>query len=213
MDDVGWGDVELVAQVLGGDRLGTAAAVLEHFGDVPALARADGAEVQQITGIGPTLAGRLHAAFALGRRALDPPSPHRPSIVDAPTAFQWLGPGLRGLAHEELHALYLDRRRRPLAVRALSRGSDRYTVVDPRQVYRPAVALSASGVILAHNHPSGDRTPSSQDREVTRRVAQAGQVLGIPLLDHLVVGDQGFTSLAAEGLLGTPTPLAACWTS
>ena len=76
-----------------------------------------------------------------------------------------------------MRPLYLDRRQQPLAMRTLTRGSDGFTVVDPRQVFRPAVQLGATGVILAHNHPSGDPTPSAMDREVTRRVRKSGEVI------------------------------------
>jgi DNA repair protein RadC len=121
---------------------------------------------------------------------------------------------LRALEHEELHALYLDRRNRPMAVRALTRGSDAFTIVDPRQVFRPAVRLGALAVILAHNHPSGDPSPSPADLEVTRRVDRAGKVLGIRLLDHLVITAGAETSIAERGVLEawSPAPIttAAC---
>jgi DNA repair protein RadC len=110
--------------------------------------------------------------------------------------------------------LFLDRRRRLLAHRALTRGSDAFTVVDPRQVFRVAVGCSASAVILAHNHPSGDPTPSRQDEDVTRRVVQAGRTLGIPVLDHLVVAGARYVSLAESGAvpeLGDRVE-GACWT-
>ena len=97
--------------------------------------------------------------------------------------------------------MFLDRRRRPLAIRCLTRGSDGFTVVDPRQILRVAVELGATGIILAHNHPSGGPTPSEHDRTVTRRVARAGDLLGVRLLDHLIVGHEGYRSLAEEGLL------------
>lgn len=100
-----------------------------------------------------------------------------------------------------------------MAHRRLTHGSDAFTVVEPRQVFRYAVGLGASAVILAHNHPSGDPTPSAQDREVTTRVARAGALLGLPLLDHLVAGDGAWVSLAAEGLLPTWGPPPPSWTA
>ena len=81
---------------------------------------------------------------------------------------------------------------------------DRYTIVDPRQVFRPAVQIGAASVVLAHNHPSGDPTPSEQDVQVTRRVAQAGEVMEIRLLDHIIVGNRCWTSLADSGDLASP---------
>ncbi len=109
--------------------------------------------------------------------------------------------------------MYLDRRRRPLALRALTRGSDAYTVVDPRQVFRVAVAVGASAVILAHNHPSGDPEPSSQDVRITERLAQAGNVVGVPLVDHLVLGSPEFRSMAEEGHLPEWGPVEPMWAS
>ena len=118
---------------------------------------------------------------------------------------------MRGLVQEQLHALYLDRRRYPVALRRLTQGSDRYTVVDPRQIFRTAMGVGASAVILAHNHPSGDPAPSEQDCHVTERVARAGETLDIVLLDHLVVGHRGYRSMAEEGLLPQWTAPAALW--
>lgn len=202
-----FGDTELLALVLGtgaGGRgtLAMAAELLEQFGDLDGIASAQTAELCAVRGVGRARAARVHAALQVGRRSLRRPL-EAPSPVTSPEqAAAVLTPALRALVHEELHALYLDRRRRSVAHRRLTRGSDAFTVVDPRQVLRPAVALGASGVILAHNHPSGDPTPSPQDREVTRRVASAGRVVGVQLLDHIVVGDRDWVSLAQFGLCG-----------
>jgi DNA repair protein RadC len=111
-----------------------------------------------------------------------------------------------------MQGLHVDRRLRPIAVRTLTRGTDQITLVDPRQVYRPAAALGAWGVIVAHNHPSGDPTPSSQDRVVTHRLAQAGQVLGVRLVDHLVVADGHAVSLAEVGAVPPVAELPG-WTA
>lgn len=207
------GEVELVARVLGGGAWVAAAALLARFGTVAALARADVAEVGRVRGIGRRRAERLAAALALGRRALESAPEAADPVLDAAGAYAWLGPPLLGLGVEELHALYLDRRSRPLAHRRLTRGSDAFTVVDPRQVFRAGVALGAAGVVLAHNHPSGDPTPSPQDREVTRRVAGAGRVVGVDLVDHLVVAGERFTSMRACGDLVVADPVRAAWTA
>lgn len=134
-------------------------------------------------------------------------------LADSPDrAFDAMAPLLCGFEVERLVAVALDRRRRILAVETLTIGSDAFTVVCQRQIYRWALRHNAHGVILGHNHPSGDPTPSAQDREVTLRVARAGAVLGIPLVDHLVEGSGEFRSLAAEGLLPTFAP-GASWTA
>lgn len=174
-------------------------ALLDRFGDVRVLAECEPEEYMTVPGIGEVRARQIQAAFGLAREVLVPePKPIIRTAQDASAHMQL--DKMRLLAYEELHALYLDRRNRPLAVRVLTRGSDAYTVVDPRQVYRVAVRLGAAAVILAHNHPSGDATPSVQDVDVTRRVVQAGRVLGVKLLDHFVVGSWT-VSMAEEGLV------------
>lgn len=194
------GDVELLALLIearGGRRaMSIAAELYERAGGLWGLARMMPQEWADIEGIGDLRAVRVHAAIELGRRALQAPISSEP-ISDASQAYAVLGSRLRGLAEEELVGLFLDRRHRPIAVRRLTHGSDALTVVDPRQIYRVAVAVGACGVILAHNHPSGDPTPSPQDREVTLRVAQAGRILGVPLLDHLVCGAGSYVSLGS----------------
>ncbi len=197
------GDAELVALVLGTglpgkSALGLATDVLHRFGDLRGVATASVHELCDVKGLGPARAVRLHAALHAGRRSLVQ-GELGASVRSPADAFSILSPTLQGLLDEELHALFLDRRRRLLAHRTLTRGSDAFTVVDPRQVFRVAVRCNASAVILAHNHPSGDPTPSLQDHEVTRRVVRAGRTLGIPVLDHLVVAGDRFVSLAELG--------------
>lgn len=203
-------DAEVLALVLGPrpEDLILARALLGTFGSLHAIARVPAASLLQVDGLGHRRALRLQAALEIGRRSLAPPDPTR-AISSASDAEAVLGPPLRRLQVEELHALYLDRRRRPRAHRRLTRGTDGYTIVDPRQVFRHAVSTGASAVIMAHNHPSGDVSPSAQDRDVTRRVARAGGILGIPLLDHLVIaGAQDYVSLAAEGIVGEVSGIA-----
>lgn len=198
-------DAELVALILGTGVTGRSAldvaeGLLGRFGGLWGLTRAETAELELEEGVGPIRAMRLHAALEAGRRSLLPKEV-APVIRTPRDAWRQFAAFMPARRDEELHALYLDRRRRLIARRELTRGSDGFTVVDPRQVFRVAVGLGAHAVILAHNHPSGDPTPSEQDREITRRVAAAGKLLGIALLDHLVIGTEGWASLAQEGLL------------
>lgn len=206
---------ELLALILGTgtpgrSALSVASDLLNHFETLHNLVSAETRQLQQIDGIGPVRALRLHAALQLGRRAAQQPSPPVGMVEAIDDAVALLGPPLQGRQTEALHALYLDRRHRPLTHRQLTEGSDGCTVVDPRQIFRPAVQLGASAVILAHNHPSGDPSPSQQDRMVTRRVEQAGRVLGITLLDHLIFAGDQWTSLAARGWVQA-APQAPGW--
>jgi DNA repair protein RadC len=211
------GDVELLALLLGTGAAGRttlaiAADLVGRFGGLRGVARAEPARLRCVPGVGEARAVRLHAALELGRRAHEGPERPAERVASPAEAAALLMPRLRHLTVEELHAIYVDRRNRVMGQRRLTRGSDAFTVVDPRQVFRPAVELGAAGVLMAHNHPSGDPTPSAMDREVTRRTASAGQVLGVRLLDHLVIGGDRWVSLAEQGCLpgfdGAPSAVA-----
>ena len=110
----------------------------------------------------------------------------------------------RGLDRERFIALYLDARHRVRALETVSTGSLNASLVHPREVFKPAIALSAAAVIVAHNHPSGDPRPSGDDLELTGRLDRCGELLGIALLDHLVVGDADITSIREYGWPGVP---------
>ncbi len=108
---------------------------------------------------------------------------------------------LEGRATEEFWAILLDAKNRPMGLAQISIGCLTWAVVLPREIYGPAVRLGAGAVIVAHNHPSGDPEPSAQDITLTERLASAGELLGIPLLDHLVCGEKSFVSLRARGVV------------
>jgi DNA repair protein RadC len=134
--------------------------------------------------------------------ALTPEPPEqRPQITCPEDALALVAPLLRGSDREQCLLVALDVKHRLLALTTVSVGTVDHTFMAPREVFRDALARGASAIFLAHNHPSGDATPSADDRQVTRRLASAGTLLGIDLLDHLVVGDPGWTSLARLGVL------------
>ncbi|MCK6506208.1 DNA repair protein RadC [Myxococcota bacterium] len=209
-------DDALLALVLGTGVAGRPApaiarALLDRCDGLPGLARAPVQTLASVPGVGLARAVRVHAALALARRVDHSRRLPSPEFSTPDDAWRFLAPRMEDAEVEELHAIYLNRRRRLLAHRALTRGSDSHTVVDPRQVFRAAVELAAAAVIVAHNHPSGDPTPSEADAEVTRRLAAAGRVLGIPLLDHLVLVRGGYTSLAEQGVLPRHAPDGRVW--
>jgi DNA repair protein RadC len=125
----------------------------------------------------------------------------RPQVSCPEDAAALVVPLLAGRDRELCLLVALDTKHRLLAVTTVSVGTADHTFMAPRELYRDALLVGASAVFVAHNHPSGDATPSADDRQVTRRLAQAGSVLGVDLLDHLVVGDPGWTSLARSGAL------------
>ena len=135
-------------------------------------------------------------------RAFRPgPPDRRPQITAPEDAFALVAPFLDGQDREHCLLVALDTKHRLIRVGTVSIGSVDHTFMAPREIFREALLCGASAVFLAHNHPSGDPTPSSQDRQVTRRIAQAGSTLGVELLDHLVVGQPDWVSLAREGVL------------
>lgn len=124
------------------------------------------------------------------------------TITGAHDAYGILAPMLAGRSREHFAVVALDRRRHVLNAEVLTIGNDGFCIVDPRQVYRWALMQGRSGasaIIIAHNHPSGDTRPSLQDLDVTERVARAGRLLGITLLDHLILGNGGYLSMAEDG--------------
>ena len=126
-----------------------------------------------------------------------PPDGH-PQVNAPGDVLDVVGPLLRGHDRERGVLLALDTRHRVIATRLVSIGTASHTFLAPREVYRDALLLGASAVVVAHNHPSGDATPSTDDERITRRLAEAGATLGVDLLDHVIVGDPAWTSLARQ---------------
>jgi len=175
-------------------------ALLAHFGGASELAHAGPEELQAIPGLGPAGAAVIAAALELGRRA-NHRGEHRMAFSSAADAAAYLSPKLAHLRKEYFVALLLDGKNRLIRQVRISEGSLTSSVVHPREAFLPAVRASAAAVIFAHNHPSGDPTPSREDISITEQLRQAGKILGITVLDHLVIGADRFRSLAEEGLL------------
>ncbi len=164
-------------------------------GDLIELSRLLPTELERDHGLGRAEAVRLVAAFALGRRVARTARPPRAPLRSAARVHRHLEPELRGLQQETFHVLLLDGRHALRRRELVSSGTLTTSLVHPREVFRPAVREGAAAVICAHNHPSGDPEPSAEDLDVTRRLLRAGRTLGIPLLDHVVIGEGRFVSL------------------
>ena len=146
-------------------------------------------------------AARLGAALELARRlARQEGSPRVPSLT-APKKVYELTADLRLRRREHFVGLYLNARNRLLARETVSVGSLNASIVHPREVFEPALRHAAASLVVVHNHPSGETDPSRDDLSITRRLAEAGEILGVPLLDHVIVGASGFTSLKEQGRL------------
>lgn len=153
-------------------------------------------------GIGSATAARLSAALELGRRAAAEDWAQDDPIRGPRDVFERLGPLLRDLRQEEFHALLLNTQHRVLRTVLVTRGILDAALIHPREVFRPAIVECASGVILVHNHPSGDPSPSREDGSVTEQLVSAGRAVGIPVLDHVIIGGGSYVSLAESGGLG-----------
>lgn len=155
-----------------------------------------------VTGVGEAGRARMIAAAELYRRAANRAgmAAVTPIVTPADAVERFKALGL--LEEENLSVIYLNSRHVAISTRILTRGSTSFTIVDPKQVLRPAIELDATAFVMAHNHPSGDPTPSPQDVDVTKRMAEAGHVLGITLFDHIVIAAGGlYTSLAEKGMM------------
>jgi DNA repair protein RadC len=146
-------------------------------------------------GLGRSSARRISAAFALARVLDRARRPARAALRSPRAVFELLRPSARGLDQETFWSLLLDGKQRLRRIVPITTGTLTASLVHPREVFRAAVREAAAAVIVAHNHPSGDPEPSAEDLEVTERLRRTGEVLGIPLQDHVILGDETFVSL------------------
>jgi DNA repair protein RadC len=158
-------------------------------------------ELSKIKGIGIAKAAKIKASFELANRLDGYTETGGKTVIKNPEDIAGVVRGkLRGKKKEHFLALLLDTRNQVLKVAEISIGSLDSSIVHPREVFKEAIAASAAAVIFAHNHPSGDCTPSTDDIELTKRLAQAGQIIGIEVLDHIIIGDRNHLSLKNKGL-------------
>lgn len=199
--------VELLAILLGtgtqgGDALEVARGVLgEARGSLRVLARQAATAVARIRGVGRAKAARVMAALELGRRLNEESRQSGTQVRTPADVYRYCAPGLRDLLVEEFHLLILDAQHRIDRDLLITRGTLTSSLVHPREVFRPAIAEAAAGVIVVHNHPSGDPTPSVEDRAVTRQLVAAGKLLDLPVHDHVIVAGDRYFSFAEAGFL------------
>jgi DNA repair protein RadC len=200
------GDNELVALLLGSgvkarSALVVAQDVLAASGGVRGLLRTDLDQLRQVRGVGAPRAARLLAAVELGRRALAGPTSDRLQFVSPAALAEYLMPLYSGYREERFGIVLLDAKRRLLRTEIVSIGTLDASIADPRDVFRAAVVASASALAMFHNHPSGDPLPSPDDIKLTRRLAAAGVVMGIDVVDHVILGDGRWFSFRVEGII------------
>ncbi len=197
---------ELIAILLRVGRRGETAValarrLLQQFGGLEGLHRAPFSEVKSVKGIGTAKAAQIKAALELGRRLQLASRGERPRISGPEDAAALVQYEMSALEQEHLRVLLLDTRNQVLAIHEVVRGSVNTAQVRMAEVFREAIRRNATAIILVHNHPSGDPTPSADDIALTRQAQQAGSLLDIEVLDHIVIGDNKFVSLKARGLV------------
>lgn len=210
-------NAEILGLIIGsGDAASSRSAVdlgrelLQEFKSLRSLADASCAELQRVKGVGPAKAACIHAALDLARRVIkdDRPLESTTRLTSASQVFEHLkeqeyfinlGHEFRDVRREHFMVLLLDGKNRVIKRVQISEGSLNQSIVHPREVFNVAVRDSAAAIILLHNHPTGDPTPSQEDLEVTRRLREAGDLMGIKVLDHVIIGEGCFYSFAERG--------------
>jgi DNA repair protein RadC len=203
-------NAELIGILLRTGRVGAnvvdvARELIQKYGSLRELSRCSVDELSQIPGIKKDKAAHVAAAFALGERLAREILGNEK--LDSPErVYQLLGPEMRQLRKESLRVVLLDTRYRLIRVEQVSQGSVNESIAHPRDIFHPAVAAAAFAVIVVHNHPSGDASPSQTDHSLTRRLAEAAELLQIKLLDHIIIGEPlegrpGYFSFKEAGIL------------
>jgi len=196
-------DRDLVAVILGtgsdGEGVLELAERVTRSVNLRLLPRVPAEELLAIRGLGPARTAQLLAAAEMGRRLW--PDGEAASLVRGPETVFELTRDIRGSNREHFVGFYLNTRNQVLRREVISIGSLNASIVHPREVFTPAVAVSAASLILAHNHPSGDPTPSEEDLAITRRLMEAGRLLGIDVLDHVIVARESYASFKERRLL------------
>ncbi|TET17689.1 MAG: JAB domain-containing protein [Dehalococcoidia bacterium] len=197
---------EILALILGRGVAGesvmvTAQRLLSRFGSLKGIASASVEELSEIKGIGVAKASQIKAAFELANRLEGYLEAGEKPLVKTPDDVVGLVRGrLKGKKKEHFLALLLDTRNKLIKVAEISVGSLDSSLVHPREVFKEAISATAASVIFVHNHPSGDPTASEDDIKLTKRLAEAGKIVGIDVLDHIIISDKNYLSLKREGL-------------
>jgi DNA repair protein RadC len=194
---------EILALILGRGVRGesvmlTAQRLLSQFGNLEGIANSSVEELSQIKGIGIAKATQLKAAFELGKRLEGYPERGKVVIKSPEDVFSQVRSRLKGKKREHFLTLLLDTRNQLIGVAPISIGSLDSSIVHPREVFKEAISASAASVIFVHNHPSGDPQPSEDDIKLTQRLVEAGKIVGIEVLDHIIVADQAYLSMKSR---------------
>jgi len=175
--------------------------ILTEAGGLRGLVRLSLPELQQIHGIGPAKAAQVKAALELGRRSVSCDPLTQPVVNSPVDAAELVMEEMTILDREHFRIMHLSTRNNVIGISEVSVGSLNASIVHPRECFKEAIRRNANAIILLHNHPSGDPTPSKEDVAITRRLAEGGRLLGIEVLDHIIIGDKRFISLKEQGVV------------
>jgi DNA repair protein RadC len=175
--------------------------ILNNYGDLHTLAQLDYRLFCQLKGIGSTKALTLAACFEIARRIAALPGKQKLKITSPEVVFQRYGPQFSVLKKEVFMVLLLNSANMLTREHRVSEGTLNASLVHPREVFNPAITELAASIILLHNHPSGETEPSLEDKNITHRLVEAGKLLDIPVLDHIIIGGEKYYSFKEEGLL------------
>jgi DNA repair protein RadC len=201
-------DAQLLAILIRNGRAGRTAVdlgreLLEQFGSLGGIEQASIKEICEVEGIGPAKAAEIKAAIELGRR-YQKPSLAGASFCSSQDVVSYYRPRMKDAKKETFRCALLDIKNKIIREETVSIGSLTASIVHPRDTFKAAIRESAAAVIFIHNHPSGDIKPSQEDLLLTRRLVQAGEVLGIQVLDHIIIGDVDHFSFRDNGLIQRP---------
>ncbi|MBE0648213.1 MAG: DNA repair protein RadC [Bacteroidales bacterium] len=200
-------DAELIAILIGSgtkemSAVEIAKGILEGVGDnLSELGRLSVHDLRKTHGIGPARAITIAASMELGRRRNETTVPGKVLVRQSQDAFAVLKPVMQDKPYEEFWILLLNRANRLIRKESISEGGISGTVVDPKKIFKIALDYHATGIILAHNHPSGNTRPSESDIRITHKIAEAGKLLEVSVLDHIIIADGEFFSFSDQGMM------------
>jgi len=191
----------LFAGMRQGDTKPVAKALLSRFGSLAGVLNADPAALKQVKGVGETSAAALKSVAIAARRMARSEVKDKPVLSSWQALIDYLATDMAGLTKERVRVLYLDSKNRLIDDHHHAEGSIDEAAIHPREVIRRAMDLGASAIILVHNHPSGNPEPSRADIQITRKLIEAGEHLGVVVHDHVIIGHEGHVSMRARGLM------------
>ncbi len=181
--------------------LGLAMSLLETFKELRSIDAASPAELSSLKGLGTAKIAQIKAAFELGKRLMSESDGSKPVFSSSHAVYTYFAPRFKNLKKEIFLSLLLDTKNRLIRECKVSEGTLTNSPIHPREAFKEAVKESAAAVIFIHNHPSGDPAPSREDLAVTERLKSAGEIIGIQVLDHVIIGDGRYTSLKEKGIV------------